>query len=79
MSRLAEARSAKAGRPEPPSHVSTSHVSTSHVARRMSHVFWLWIVVIVAFFSLSHDKQDLYVLPIVPAVAALGAGAIGRR
>ena len=46
---------------------------------RLQILLWIWIVVIVAFFSLSHDKQDLYILPIVPAVAALGAGAIGRR
>jgi 4-amino-4-deoxy-L-arabinose transferase-like glycosyltransferase len=30
----------------------------------------------VLFFSFSHDKQDLYILPILPAVAALAAGAI---
>ena len=46
---------------------------------RLQTLLWIWIVVIVAFFSLSHDKQDLYILPIVPAVAALGAGAISRR
>ena len=57
----------------------TSHVACEHVARRTSHLLWLWIVVIVAFFSFSHDKQDLYILPVVPAVAALGAAAIARR
>ena len=33
---------------------------------------WCWIVAIVAFFSLSAGKQDLYIFPIVPAIAALG-------
>ena len=46
---------------------------------RLHTLLWLWIVVIVLFFSFSHDKQDLYIFPIVPAVAALGASAIVRR
>ena len=33
---------------------------------------------IVGFFSLSAGKQDLYIFPIVPAVAALGGVAIAR-
>ena len=36
----------------------------------------LWIVVIVAFFSFSRGQQDLYVLPFVPAAAALVGGAV---
>ena len=39
---------------------------------------WLWIVVIVGFFSLSAAKQDLYIFPIVPAIAALSGIAIAR-
>jgi 4-amino-4-deoxy-L-arabinose transferase-like glycosyltransferase len=35
----------------------------------------LWIAVIVGFFSLSRGQQDLYVLPFVPAAAALVGGA----
>ena len=46
---------------------------------RVVTLLWLWIVVIVGFFSFSHDKQDLYIFPIVPAVAALGASAIVRN
>jgi 4-amino-4-deoxy-L-arabinose transferase-like glycosyltransferase len=46
---------------------------------RLQTLLWLWIVVIVVFFSFSHDKQDLYIFPIVPAVAALGAVAIVRQ
>ena len=49
-------------------------------ARRIRTLLWLWIAVIVLFFSLSAAKQDLYIFPIVPAVAALGgitiAGAL---
>jgi len=36
----------------------------------------LWIVVIVAFFSLSNGQQDLYVLPFVVAGAALVGGLL---
>lgn len=46
---------------------------------RMQTLLWLWIVLIVVFFSFSHDKQDLYIFPIAPAVAALAAAAIVRR
>ena len=45
---------------------------------RMQTLLWLWILTIVLFFSFSHDKQDLYIFPIVPAVAALGAVAVAR-
>ena len=45
---------------------------------RIQTLLWLWVLTIVLFFSFSHDKQDLYVFPIVPAVAALGAMALGR-
>ena len=45
---------------------------------RIQTLLWLWILTIVLFFSFSHDKQDLYVFPIVPAVAALGATALVR-
>jgi 4-amino-4-deoxy-L-arabinose transferase-like glycosyltransferase len=42
---------------------------------RIRNLLWLWIAVIVGFFSLSVAKQDLYIFPIVPAVAAL-AGVV---
>ena len=41
-------------------------------------LLWLWIAVIVVFFSLSAAKQDLYIFPIVPAVAALAGVVIAR-
>jgi 4-amino-4-deoxy-L-arabinose transferase-like glycosyltransferase len=41
-------------------------------------LLWCWILAIVGFFSLSAGKQDLYIFPIVPAVAALGGIAIER-
>jgi 4-amino-4-deoxy-L-arabinose transferase-like glycosyltransferase len=45
---------------------------------RVRTLLWLWVVVIVVFFSLSAAKQDLYIFPIVPAVAALGGLAASR-
>ena len=45
---------------------------------RIETLLWCWIVAIVGFFSLSAGKQDLYIFPIVPAVAALGGLAIHR-
>ena len=38
----------------------------------------VWIAVIVLFFSLSRNKEDLYVLPVYPAVAALIGGMLAR-
>jgi 4-amino-4-deoxy-L-arabinose transferase-like glycosyltransferase len=45
---------------------------------RIRTLLWIWILTIVAFFSLSAAKQDLYVFPIVPAVAALGGVAVAQ-
>ena len=39
----------------------------------------LWFAVIVVFFTFSAAKQDLYIFPIVPAVAALAGSFIERR
>jgi 4-amino-4-deoxy-L-arabinose transferase-like glycosyltransferase len=38
----------------------------------------IWIAVIVLFFSLSRSKEDLYVLPIYPAAAALVGSSLSR-
>ena len=45
---------------------------------RVETLLWCWIGAIVVFFSFSAGKQDLYIFPIVPAVAALGGIAIQR-
>jgi 4-amino-4-deoxy-L-arabinose transferase-like glycosyltransferase len=47
-------------------------------AFRIQTLLWIWILVIVAFFSLSAGKQDLYIYPIVPAIVALAGGVIAR-
>jgi 4-amino-4-deoxy-L-arabinose transferase-like glycosyltransferase len=38
----------------------------------------IWITVIVVFFSFSKSKEDLYILPIYPAAAALVGVALAR-
>jgi 4-amino-4-deoxy-L-arabinose transferase-like glycosyltransferase len=45
---------------------------------RIRTLLWMWILTIVGFFSLSAGKQDLYVFPIVPAIAALAGVVIAR-
>jgi 4-amino-4-deoxy-L-arabinose transferase-like glycosyltransferase len=45
---------------------------------RIQTLLWCWIVAIVGFFSLSAGKQDLYIFPIVTAVAGLGGAALAR-
>jgi len=40
---------------------------------------WLWVIGIVIFFSFSAAKQDLYIFPIVPVVAALAGLFIARQ
>ena len=45
-------------------------------ARRLRTLLFIWIAVIVGFFSASAGKQDLYIFPVVPAVAALAGVTI---
>ena len=52
--------------------------SSADPARRVRSLLWLWILVIVLFFTASAAKQDLYIFPIVTAVAALAGIAIAR-
>ncbi len=47
-------------------------------AFRIQTLLWIWVLVIVAFFSLSAGKQDLYIYPIVPAIVALAGVVIAR-
>jgi 4-amino-4-deoxy-L-arabinose transferase-like glycosyltransferase len=47
-------------------------------ALRIRTLLLLWIAVTVVFFSLSQTKQDLYIFPIVTAVAALGGDWVAR-
>lgn len=48
------------------------------VSFRIRTLLWIWIIGIVGFFTLSRAKQDLYIFPIVPAVAALAGTFIIR-
>lgn len=52
--------------------------AASPPAFRLETLLWCWIGVIVGFFSFSAGKQDLYILPIACAVAALGGATLDR-
>jgi len=53
--------------------VSVWRRTTDRAGDPIRRLLWWWIVVIVAAFSLSETKQDLYIFPVVPAVAVLVA------
>lgn len=55
---------------------ASSSDESDDTSRAMRRLLWCWIVVIVAVFSLSKSKEDLYIFPVVPAVAALIADAL---
>lgn len=46
--------------------------ATSHKQRPLLFL-WLWVVVVVGFFSLSRGKIDYYALPVFPAAAIIVA------
>jgi 4-amino-4-deoxy-L-arabinose transferase-like glycosyltransferase len=61
---------------------STEHRARSTEPRaplRTQTLLLIWIATIVIFFSFSASKQDLYIYPVMPAVAALGGSAIAAR
>ncbi len=49
-------------------------------AEQSGHIVLLviWIIVIVSFFSLSRSKEDLYILPVYPATAAIAGKLLAR-
>ena len=53
-------------------------VSGADVQARIRTLLLTWIAVTVLFFSFSQTKQDLYIFPVAPAVAALGGWFIAR-
>ncbi|MEK6302492.1 MAG: glycosyltransferase family 39 protein [Acidobacteriota bacterium] len=57
-----------------PAQSATTEVAQDrHVA-----LLIIWIAVIVVFFSFSRSKEDLYILPIYPAAAALAGILVAR-
>ena len=58
---------------------NTVPYSRDDLAFRVRTLLWLWLLVVVTFFTFSAAKQDLYIFPIVPAVAALAGLFIARR
>ena len=67
------------GRHPHPVAASAPHAGTAmerRAAARIQSLLFIWIGTIVLFFSFSASKQDLYIYPVMPAVAALGGAAI---
>jgi 4-amino-4-deoxy-L-arabinose transferase-like glycosyltransferase len=50
--------------------------SDNDASEQLATLLIIWIAVIVVFFSLSRSKEDLYILPIYPAAAALVGGLL---
>ena len=50
---------------------SIKHRTGRSTAENGSALLGIWIVLIVVFFSFSKSKEDLYILPLYPAAAAL--------
>jgi 4-amino-4-deoxy-L-arabinose transferase-like glycosyltransferase len=53
-------------------------LSAASASPRYDLVLLFWIATVVMFFSLSSNKEDLYILPIYPAGACLVGGMITR-
>jgi 4-amino-4-deoxy-L-arabinose transferase-like glycosyltransferase len=62
-----------------PSAIVAWRSRTGEGTARLRGLLWAWILVIVGFFSLSATKQDLYIFPIIVAVAALAAEVLETR
>jgi 4-amino-4-deoxy-L-arabinose transferase-like glycosyltransferase len=60
-----------------PGKPDTTHQQET-ASLRIRTLLLLWVAIIVVFFSLSQTKQDLYIFPIVAAVAALGGDWVAR-
>jgi 4-amino-4-deoxy-L-arabinose transferase-like glycosyltransferase len=80
--RLGRKRAASRAQGEPSGSAASgeaSYPSTLEAAQeRHAMLLVIWIAVIVVFFSLSRSKEDLYILPIYPAAAALVGKQVAR-
>lgn len=59
-------------------NLKTTPDGPAKLAFRVRTLLWIWVLGIVLFFSFSAAKQDLYIFPIVPAVAALAGLFVAR-
>lgn len=48
----------------------------SGIERRLDRMAWMWLALVIAFFSLSDSKRSLYLLPALPAASILAAGVV---
>ncbi len=54
--------------------LAAGYGKTDERERRLHLLCWIWLLVIVAFFSLSASKRSPYILPVAPPVAILVSG-----
>ncbi|MDE2314500.1 MAG: glycosyltransferase family 39 protein [Elusimicrobia bacterium] len=47
-------------------------------SRPKEAALWIWVAMIVVFFSISHSKLATYALPVFPPLALLGAAAMEK-
>ena len=66
-------------RRDPGSETVATVPDQAQLALRVRTLLWLWVLGTVGFFTFSAAKQDLYIFPIVPAVAALAGLYIARE
>ena len=52
--------------------------ATDDPAAPIRRLLWWWVAIIVIIFSISASKEDLYILPAIPAAAALVADLLVR-
>ena len=46
--------------------------------QKLDRLAWVWIAVVIGFFSIPLSKRSPYILPLAPAVAILVAGVFER-
>jgi 4-amino-4-deoxy-L-arabinose transferase-like glycosyltransferase len=55
------------------SHINIAQAAMQTIAKRYLELLWIWVLAIVLFFSIPNSKIVGYVLPVMPALAALAA------
>jgi 4-amino-4-deoxy-L-arabinose transferase-like glycosyltransferase len=55
------------------SHINMAQAAMKKIANKYLALLWIWLAAIVLFFSIPNSKIVGYVLPVMPALAALAA------
>lgn len=60
------------------SEISARALQIGFPFNRQTLLLWIWIAVIVIFYSLSSNKEDLYISPVYAAAAAISGVLLAR-